>query len=158
MKKLFYLCFTVLFLAAVSAHCVEYQKKEVIEFGGSASYISTDGYTQIQLAPEYNYFVSDNTSLGGIFLYQKWEGIDAVTALLLAPRYFFKSEKKDVHPYGSILWNLQKDYSGFGFGLGLRRKMLANALFNLELRYMAGDLKQTGIFAGFSLYTQKNKK
>jgi len=157
MRKLLAVC-VVVCIAVSMAMAVEYQKKDVIEFGGSANYASIDGNTMITLAPEYQYFVSDNTSLGGVFSYTDTEWTDSTTAILLAPRYFFDTKKKDVHAYGSILFNLQKDLNAFGFGLGLRRKILANALFNLELRYLGGDLKQTGLFAGFSLYTKKNKK
>jgi len=153
MKKTINLILILIFVSGLSY--AGYAKKGIVEFGGTASYSSNDVLNMLTLAPEVDYFIKDNISVGGVFSYTNMKvngNENSNTALIASGKYFFSVDSAYLFPYAGVLLNIEKDNNALGINGGLKRTFLSNTLINMGIQYLLGGDNDLVLFVGFAIY------
>ena len=147
---------TLLAVLAFTTVAADAQVRQgLIELGGSASFISYDGDTQLVLAPSVGYFVTDALEIGANLAYIRNEGGGDFGTLTLAADYHFARPGATTVPFvgAQIGTSFTDDTDLVGGGsAGAKFFFLPGGAITAELQVLTGNGTQVGALGGVSIF------
>ncbi len=151
MRRLF--LFSALLLTSYAADAQV--RQGLVELGGSASFVSFDGQTQLLLEPSAGYFLTDALEAGVSLVYVNLEDAgDSGTLALTADYHFGRPGATTVPFIGAQVGTSFTDDTDVvvGGGAGAKFFFLPGGAITGEIKVLSGGGTTVGAFGGVSIF------
>ena len=130
-------------------------REGLVELGGSASFVSFDGNTQLLLEPSVGYFLTDALEAGVSLYYINQEDFGDLGTLTLTADYHFGRPGATTVPFiGAQVGTSFTDDTGLvaGGGAGAKFFFLPGGAITGEIKVLTGGGTTVGAFGGVSIF------